>query len=261
VRWAARVRNTENNVELRIGDGLWGTITGLGAYDLRFADPPEGQVGLYGVVEETSDRSPFALRLKVANGAVAEVELIVTRKPEAGTPFHSADLADKPVMNEILVEGQRRSRQDMIDIANGYFDTLQLNDGTLHTRFATDCNRVENGMQTTNHPHPLLSPISRLGCADQFRLGQYRYDDRLRDRRYPLVDEERGLVLAGAFIDHSGRLGDFTLTNGEKTTSMFRRPHSYALLELFKIKDGAIQQVEAVFFTVPYNMPSPWVHP
>lgn len=99
VRRAARVRNTENNVELRIGDGLWGTITDLGAYDLRFADLQEGQVGLYGVAEESGDRSPFALRLKVANGAVAEVELIVTRKPESGTPFHSADLVDKAVMN------------------------------------------------------------------------------------------------------------------------------------------------------------------
>jgi hypothetical protein len=218
----------------------------------------EGQVGLYGVVEETSDRSPFALRLKVENGAVAEVELLVSRKPESGTPFHSADLVDKPIMNEILPATRRRTRQELIDVANGYFDTLQQNDGTLRTRFTADCNRVENGMQTTNHAHPLLAPISRFGCAEQFRLGQYRYDDRLRERRFPLVDEEHGLVMAAAFIDHSGRLGDFTLTNGEQTTSMFRRPHSYALLELFKIRDGAIQQVEAVFFTVPYSMPSPW---
>jgi hypothetical protein len=30
------------------------------------------------------------------------------------------------------------------------------------------------------------------------------------------------------------------------------------LLELFKIVDGKIAAVEAVFVTVPYNMPSPW---
>ena len=29
VPWAAQVKNTENNVELRLGDGLWGTITAL----------------------------------------------------------------------------------------------------------------------------------------------------------------------------------------------------------------------------------------
>jgi hypothetical protein len=29
-------------------------------------------------------------------------------------------------------------------------------------------------------------------------------------------------------------------------------------MELFKIVDGRIRQIEAVFITVPYNMPSPW---
>jgi hypothetical protein len=31
------------------------------------------------------------------------------------------------------------------------------------------------------------------------------------------------------------------------------------LLEAFKIRAGKIQQIEAVFITVPYNMPSPWM--
>jgi len=31
-----------------------------------------------------------------------------------------------------------------------------------------------------------------LGCKAQFELGNFRYDDRLRARRYPLVDVERG---------------------------------------------------------------------
>ncbi len=36
--WAPHARFTENNVELSIGDGLWGTVTGLGDYKLKFAD-------------------------------------------------------------------------------------------------------------------------------------------------------------------------------------------------------------------------------
>jgi hypothetical protein len=90
-------------------------------------------------------------------------------------------------------------------------------------------------------------------------MGQYLYDDRVRDRRFPVVDEERGIVLAAGFIDHEGRIGDFRLTDGSTRTSMFRRPHSFALLEAFKIKGGRIAQVEASFITVPYNMPSPWL--
>jgi hypothetical protein len=31
------------------------------------------------------------------------------------------------------------------------------------------------------------------------------------------------------------------------------------LFEAFRIDSGRIQQVEAVFISVPYNMPSPWM--
>jgi hypothetical protein len=89
-------------------------------------------------------------------------------------------------------------------------------------------------------------------------LGHYRYDDRLRARRFPLVDRERGLVLAGAFIDHCGRVGKYKLTDGSDAESPVRRPHSFYMLELFRIRGRKIQQIEANFVTVPYHMPSPW---
>jgi len=260
VAWAARVKNTENNVELRLGDGLWGTITALDSYEMRFADPQTGEVVVFGVVQETSERSPYATRLKVVNRTVSEAETIVVRPSDAGIPFVTSDIKPLPVWAEVLAPSLRSPRQKMIDLANGYFDTLQLNDGTLHTEFADDCNRREDGMQSTNNVQAVLDPISKFGCADQFRLGQYRYDDRLRDRRFMAVDEERGIVLAGGFIDHEGRLGDFKLTDGTVKSPIFRRPHSFVLLEAFKIRAGKIQQVEAVFITVPYNMPSPWTH-
>src|SRR5262249_6974521 len=60
--WAPHARFTENNVELSIGDGLWGTITGLGDYKLKFADVSTGQVGFYGVVKETVTTSGFSAR-------------------------------------------------------------------------------------------------------------------------------------------------------------------------------------------------------
>jgi len=64
----------------------------------------------------------------------------------------------------------------MIAIADGYFDTLQLNDGTLFTSFTEHCNRVENGMQTTNNPGVIASyDITRFGCEEQFRKGQFVY--------------------------------------------------------------------------------------
>lgn len=181
----------------------------------------------------------------------------MARAPDAGVPFVNGNLTTRPELNEVLQPAQRSSRERMIAVANGYFDTLQRNDGTLHTQFEPGCNRCEDGMQTTNHPNSGYAGME-LGCAEHFKLGTYRYDDALRARRFLVVDEERGLIMASGFIDHSGHLGTYTLTDGRTATSMFRRPHSYYLLETFRIRSGKIQSIEAVFITVPYGMPSPW---
>jgi hypothetical protein len=71
----------------------------------------------------------------------------------------------------------------MISLADGYFDTLQQNDGTLFTKFHANCKRVENGVQTTNNADFAVVPVSRLGCEDQFKAGNYRYDTPLRAPR------------------------------------------------------------------------------
>jgi hypothetical protein len=257
VEWAAGLRYTENNVVLEPGDGLWNTLTALGPYDLRFADARHGQVAMFTSVEETDAVSPCAIRLGIREGVIEQAEIVVARNKDEGFPFLGQRFEDKPAMLAEVPEAERISRAEMIAIANGYFETIERNNGMIRTRFHPHCNRVENGVQTTNNQDFPL-PIARLGCEAQFALGWYRYDDALRARRFPLVDVERGIVLAYGFIDHSGRLGEYELTDGTRVSSPIRRPHSYYLAEAFKIRDGAIEQVEAVFHTVPYRMPSPW---
>jgi hypothetical protein len=258
--WADHVVFTENNVQLRVGDGLWNTVSAIRpGYHLKAADPATGQVSWFGIVEEHGHPAIMALRLGVVAGRIAEVETIVCRAMEFG-PFPQIEGYDAPraLMLADVPPASRVPRARMIAIADGYFDTIQLNDGTLFTRFTDDCDRIENGLQTTN-VEIAGYPIARMGTADQFRLGQYIYDDRLRDRRFPLVDEDKGLVLAAGFIDHAGKVIDVTWTDGSRHTSLFHFPHSFVLLELFKIVDGQIAGVEAVFVTVPYNMVSPWL--
>jgi hypothetical protein len=257
IAWAPDALTTENNVALEPGDGLWATITGLGPYDLRFADVETGQVALFTTVEETRDTSGACIRLGLQGDAIAEVETIVVRQADEALVFPDPKFERKPVMEETVPEGERSSRAEMIALADGYFSTLEKNDGTLHTRFHRGCNRIENGVQTTNNPE-FFVPVAGLPCEEQFRLGNYRYDDRLRARRFPLVDEERGIVFAHGFIDHCGTLGEYELTDGTKVSSPIRRPHTFYLSEAFKIRDGAIEQIEANFITVPYHMPSPW---
>lgn len=113
--------------------------------------------------------------------------------------------------------------------------------------------------RTTRNPEfAYVVPVAALGCEEQFRMGNYRYDDRLRGRRFPLVDEERGIVMAFGFIDHCGRIKEYQLTDGRTVQSPVRYPHSFYLAELFRIDAGMIRQIEANFITVPYHMKSCW---
>lgn len=257
---AAAVKFTENGVQMRVGDGLWNTIDGRRNYNLRIADPAQGEVALVEVVTEHGMPAIMAARLKVADGKITEIETVLSRRVDT-SPFPATDGLENshPLWAEPMPADKRVRRERMISIADGYFDTLQQNDGTLFTQFTDDCNRVENGLLTTNNPNIPNYDIAKMGCAEQFRLGQYIYDDRLRDRRFPLVDEENGVVLAAALMDHSGKIVDVTWTDGKtKTKSVFFYPHSFVLLELFKIEGNAIKRVEAVFASLPYNMPSVW---
>jgi predicted SnoaL-like aldol condensation-catalyzing enzyme len=258
---APDARYTENDVALRVGDGLWGTISARAAFDFRFADVSAGTVGFYGVVEESGTRSPMGLRLTLRNGLIAEIESIVVRPQDSGVPFTSADLTTKEMMNEMLPESARMPRTDLLEVARGYFDTLQQNDGTLHVSFAPECNRRENGFQTTNNPAAAEKyhfASMGMSCEAQMKTGWFRYDTRLRGRRVLAVDEERGLVMMAATIDHEGRIAEYALSDGKIVQSPVRRPHSYHMLETFKIREGRVQQIEAVFTMVPYRLPSPW---
>ncbi len=250
---------TENDVPLKVGDGLWNTISALGPHGLEFADTTSGEVGYLGVVEETHTKSPYAMRIQVRGGKITQIETVVARPAASATPQPNLDhYVDKAVLKKDLPLNERSPRAKMIALVDGYFDTLQRNDGTLHTDFDKDCNREENAMQSTNNPSNKIFPVTNLGCADQFRVGYFRYDDRARDRRFPVVDVRRGLVLAAMFLDHSGRLGEYKLTDGRTLESPMRTPSTLCILELFKIRSGKILQIEAVMASVPYNMRPAW---
>jgi hypothetical protein len=263
--WAQTVHFTENNVSLGVGDGLWNTISGKGPEDFRAADPSTGQVAYFGAINERGTFSYFALRMKIEDRKISEVETLVDRKGYGPGPFGDpANLRPVAVLGEDVPPEQRRPRARLIALADGYFNTLQLNDGQVFTEFDKDCSRRENGVWSANDPNPnadpntLVAGFGKISCEAGFKLGNYRWDDRLRDRRYPLVDEEKGLVLAGTFIDHSGKLETYTTTDGVKHDAPLKSPHTFCMLEVFKIKDGKIRHAEVVFITVPYYMPSPW---
>ena len=263
---SADVRYSENNVEMKLGEGLWQTSDGWGSYKVYVDDPQTGQVGFLGVSNEDTHLSVFAARLKVVDKKVTEIEVIVARPdrpgPQGAGPLAGGpdNLKDKPLFSEDEPASERVSRDKLIALADGYFSTIQLNTGKLFTTFDPDCQRMENGSITANNPDPNAGAVQKMGCQAQLETGMLKMVTRCRDRRY-LVDEQRQMVFAATFFDHNGTLRKNTLVDGSVRAigAPFDRPFSFLIFELFKIKDGKIRQIEAVLNTVPYYMPSPWV--
>ncbi len=255
---AANVKFSENNVFMKVGDGLWNTITALGSGGVQLADVPDGEVGYLGVVQEINAKSLYAMRMKVSGGKITQIETVVAR-PTSTFPQPALDhFAKRHWFEGMLPPNERSPRSKMIHLVEGYFDTLQRNNGTIHTTFDPNCNREENAMQSTNNPSNHIFPVTNLGCEAQFKTGYFFYDDRVRSRGFPVVDTERGLILARVFIDHSGKVTKYKLTDGRELEAPFHTPSSLCILELFKIRSGKIFQIEATMAQVPYNMPSVW---
>jgi hypothetical protein len=263
---SADVRYSENNVEMKIGEGLWQTSDGWGSYKVYTDDPETGQVGFLAVANEDKNLSCFAGRLKVKDNKVTEIEIIAAR-PERpsptsanGIPIGGPDaLKDKPLFSEDEPADQRVSREKLTQLANGYFDTIQLNTGKIYTTFDPDCQRMENGSITANNPNA-SNPVAKMGCQAQLETGLLKIVTRARDRRF-VVDEQKQMVFVATFFDHNGTVRQNKLVDGSVRTigPPFDRPYTFLIFELFKIKDGKIRQIEAVLTTVPYYMPSPWV--
>jgi len=244
------VRYTENNVELTFPDGSWDAITEEVGPPLTFSDPLTGSVGIFTAIRMGVTPGFLTIRLKVEDGVITEIEhMLSTKRSVSGppTPFGNIDeLEHQPVIASVLEPSERSSRAEVLEISDGYFRTLSRNDGTLHTRFAETCYRIENGWEAAPH-----------GAAVKFQQGFYRFNERVR-REWLMVDEARGISLARGFIDHKGLLGSYELTDGTMHASPFQEPHTWSLLELFKVKNREIAAIEATFIGSPYHSRSPW---
>lgn len=246
---STRLRFTENNVEMGFPDASWDTVTEEVGTPLFLSDPVTGNVAIFTAIMQSEIPGFLAIRLKVEGGEITEAEhMLSTRRNLSSppTPFSDPHGFVRPADRAMPVDPARRNtREELLAIGDGYFQTLENNTGEIrNTAFHPDAVRYENGM--------VFRDIER-----DFRLGRYAFNNEVR--RVPvLVDEERGVSLFRGFIDHKGVMNEYRLTNGEYRNSIFREPHSWALLEMFKIQDGMITGVEATFISAPYKSTSPF---
>jgi hypothetical protein len=279
------VKFTENGQKLELGDGFWRTATNRGTYKLYVDDPQAGQVGFVGTMQEAGQPVIIALRLKIENRKISEIETLVARGQMSQNGAKNLEKMGKPRAAFLtdVPAAERASRLDLIKTANKYFSGMQQNDGKGdYSFFADDCNRLENGMQTTNNPNPMpgVSPSGRprpapsrhydpaqkptmysagWSCKDQFRSGLLHFVTRIRDRRFPIVDQERGIVFSFVFFDHSaGDTRNFETPDGRHMTAGPTTPFTWEIAELFKVQNDQLHQIEAVLLQAPYGQGSGW---
>ena len=84
---SSRLRFTEDTVEMKLGEGLWKTVTALRPYRQDFLDVREGMAGTHTVVDEDGSPVLLAMRLKVFGLALSEVETMVLRNRQEGVLF------------------------------------------------------------------------------------------------------------------------------------------------------------------------------
>lgn len=271
---ARSVKFTENGQRLELGEGLWNSMAGKGTYRLFVTDAGTGQVAFIGTIREDA-RDPaapapavMALRLKIANRQISEAETIVVRNEGAA---RNLEKLGKPhvLFTETVLPAERASREDLIKTANMYFSGMQLNDGKGVYPFTDDCDRLENGSQTTNVPTPAgqkrpdpatsTGYSAQWGCKEQFESGLLHFVTRIRDRRFVAVDPERGLVFSFAFFDHAaGKTRTFQTPSGRTVTAGPTTPWTWEIAEMFKIEKGKIHRIEAILDRAPYGMNSGW---
>ncbi len=225
---ASDVRVTSNGEVAQLGKGeVWGHVKRM-PYRQAFVDPVTGSAMFFATVTNSPTRDGerwwfYLVRLKVVHNEVTEVEEIAYDGTIRGEPASKLMLADR-IFDTLLPEDERISREQLIATANKYFDVVS---GVLNWRDAPwhpECHRVELGVFTVN------SLMNTGGCGGEFQNPRIKWI--VKNRRMYVVDVERGVVAAVA---------NFT------SPPEYPDNNASVAFEVFKVQDGLIRHIEAMF--------------
>ncbi len=270
---ASTVKYTEDTATIPVGDGLWvGASAGPTAFRIYALDAMAGQAGFFGIIQEFDKPVLLALRLQAVAGRITEIEHVVARYlPESAMRNL---LKPRPGFLQPVPPSERVSRQEMLRIADSYFDSIEQCNGDL-APFADDSERHENGTQTTTNKPPdpssfgssqseqvrlAMAKIDALGVRDQMNCRILSYITRIRPRHLLIVDEEMGLVYGFPRFVHRGNVRTIKIVGvpGVDTVPRPVGPIDLQAGEIFKISGGQIHEIEANGCLVPYGSKTGW---
>ena len=153
---AVGLRQTENAINVRPGNGTWKTVTAIGKVGRKYFDPVSGQAGYFGTVEEGAETALVTLRLRVENKQITEAEWYIARPNDPGlsgprqagaAPANLLNveyLGQNPPPDRVVPQNQRADRAALGRIVDSYFDAITSHDGSVALTHP-GCGRVENG--------------------------------------------------------------------------------------------------------------------
>jgi len=239
---ADTVRITEDTKPIALGEGLWKTITALRPYRLDFIDVREGTAATFAVAEDAGKPALVAVRLKVVNRRITEIESMVVRSREEGVLFQPDNLQTPNAgMTYVPTPAERNPREDLVRIASLYPAGLRA--GSFlnpDVPMSDDAYRFENGMKMAG-PGCVFQPPSCQNMKAQKipRLPGLTY-------RVVTVDEEMGTVLLWQNFGPGALPGAANASN------------TFVTFEAFKVYGGKIHAAEAILETLPIGAPSGW---
>ena len=235
---APSFRYTENALEVKPGDGVWKSVTKLGAVQRRYVDAVTGQAAYFGIIEEGAEAGIATLRLKVADRRITEGELVIGRRADG--VFSPEGLAANPPPEGPAAAEARTAREALIAAANSYFDGLSAhrNDVVLAV---PGCIRIENGVRMTGPTAGRngAPPVDRGDCANVSGMSQI---SGVSNRRFLVADEVAGVVLG---------MGVFNRPPGAARADGTLWPRNL-LTEIFAVDTGRIRGIwAAMHYMVP----------
>jgi len=236
------VKYTENGRVLDLGEGFWHTAGAPLRYRDYLLDPDTGQAAALTALKEYDGVAQMAVRLKIANRKITEIETLVARVGDQRwfAPENLEHLSH--VFAEVVPQAERPTREQLVAAATAYFNAIQT-EGTpqfVQAPFAPGMKRFENGLQTTNvTSNPLLE---RHTWSPDLQLERAQYKGtNVMDRRYPVVDVAHGSVLAIATFRR----------DGPDTSTLL-------LAEIFKVTGGKLREIRAVILNLPNGAGTGW---
>jgi hypothetical protein len=233
------------------GEGIWKTATALGKVQRRYLDAINESAAYFGHIEEGNSIGIATLRIRVVNRKITEAELVAGRQ---GNGILSVDgLTAHPPPSGPVSKGARSTRAGMVAAANSYFDGLQNHDGSGVLQ-QKGCVRIENGVTTAGHPvdapgAPVPAPVNggppiSDDCATHME-GFKATIAAVDHRRFPVIDEQAGIVLGMAV---------FNRPPGAKRPDGTPFPRNL-LTEVFAVEDNRIRGIYAAMHYLVPDLP------